>query len=115
MTDGAAAVTLRRNVLALMSGLLLWTAGHFGVIAVLPGQQQGPALPAEPQVGKQAFRIKIVPQLQGRFLAGQETDSGRALALPAHLLEHLTHGGVSGRVGLIVGDIKDQGVDPGVG
>ncbi|MEZ0335472.1 MAG: MFS transporter [Gemmatimonadales bacterium] len=36
MTDGAAAVTLRRNVLALMSGLLLWTAGHFGVIAVLP-------------------------------------------------------------------------------
>ena len=36
MTDGAAAVALRRNVLALMSGLLLWTAGHFGVIAVLP-------------------------------------------------------------------------------
>ncbi len=31
-----AAVTLKRNVLALMSGLLLWTAGHFGVIAVLP-------------------------------------------------------------------------------
>ena len=30
------AVTLRRNVLALMSGLLLWTAGHFGVLAVLP-------------------------------------------------------------------------------
>jgi MFS family permease len=27
---------LRRNVLALMSGLLLWTAGHFGVLAVLP-------------------------------------------------------------------------------
>ena len=37
MTDVAgAAVALRRNVLALMSGLLLWTAGHFGVIAVLP-------------------------------------------------------------------------------
>lgn len=33
---GGAAVTLRRNVLALMSGLLLWTAGHFGVLAVLP-------------------------------------------------------------------------------
>lgn len=30
------AVALKRNVLALMSGLLLWTAGHFGVIAVLP-------------------------------------------------------------------------------
>ena len=36
MTDGAAAAALKRNVLALMSGLLLWTAGHFGVIAVLP-------------------------------------------------------------------------------
>lgn len=36
MADGAAGVALRRNVLALMSGLLLWTAGHFGVIAVLP-------------------------------------------------------------------------------
>lgn len=33
---GGTAVTLRRNVLALMSGLLLWTAGHFGVLAVLP-------------------------------------------------------------------------------
>jgi MFS family permease len=31
-----AATTLRRNVLALMSGLLLWTAGHFGALAVLP-------------------------------------------------------------------------------
>ena len=29
-------MALKRNVLALMSGLLLWTAGHFGVIAVLP-------------------------------------------------------------------------------
>ena len=29
-------LTLRRNVLALMSGLLLWTAGHFGALAVLP-------------------------------------------------------------------------------
>lgn len=29
-------VVLKRNVLALMSGLLLWTAGHFGVLAVLP-------------------------------------------------------------------------------
>ena len=28
--------TLTRNVLALTSGLLLWTAGHFGVLAVLP-------------------------------------------------------------------------------
>jgi len=27
---------LARNVLALTSGLLLWTAGHFGVLAVLP-------------------------------------------------------------------------------
>ena len=27
---------LRRNVLALISGLLLWTAGHFGVLAMLP-------------------------------------------------------------------------------
>ena len=27
---------LKRNVLALISGLLLWTAGHFGVLAVLP-------------------------------------------------------------------------------
>jgi MFS family permease len=30
------AVALTRNVLALVSGLLLWTAGHFGVLAVLP-------------------------------------------------------------------------------
>ena len=30
------AVALKRNVLALMSGLLLWTAGHFGALAVLP-------------------------------------------------------------------------------
>jgi MFS family permease len=30
------AAPLTRNVLALMSGLLLWTAGHFGVLAVLP-------------------------------------------------------------------------------
>jgi MFS family permease len=30
------AAALRRNVLALTSGLLLWTAGHFGVLAVLP-------------------------------------------------------------------------------
>jgi MFS family permease len=29
-------VALKRNVLALMSGLLLWTAGHFGVLAMLP-------------------------------------------------------------------------------
>lgn len=38
MTGGRddSAVNLRRNVLALMSGLLLWTAGHFGIIAVLP-------------------------------------------------------------------------------
>ena len=28
--------TLRRNVLALWSGLLLWTAVHFGALAVLP-------------------------------------------------------------------------------
>jgi len=27
---------LKRNLLALISGLLLWTAGHFGVLAVLP-------------------------------------------------------------------------------
>ena len=27
---------LRRDVLVLMGGLLLWTAGHFGVLAVLP-------------------------------------------------------------------------------
>jgi MFS family permease len=32
--DPAAALT--RNVLALISGLLLWTAGHFGILAVLP-------------------------------------------------------------------------------
>jgi MFS family permease len=31
-----AAVTLRRNVLALFSGLLLWTAVHFGILALLP-------------------------------------------------------------------------------
>lgn len=42
MIEGAAvaaadpAAALRRNVLALTSGLLLWTAGHFGVLAVLP-------------------------------------------------------------------------------
>lgn len=29
-------VVLKRNVVALTSGLLLWTAGHFGVLAVLP-------------------------------------------------------------------------------
>ena len=34
-TDGTTAA-LTRNVLALTSGLLLWTAGHFGVLAVLP-------------------------------------------------------------------------------
>jgi MFS family permease len=33
--DGTTAA-LTRNVLALTSGLLLWTAGHFGVLAVLP-------------------------------------------------------------------------------
>jgi len=33
--DGPTAA-LTRNVLALTSGLLLWTAGHFGVLAVLP-------------------------------------------------------------------------------
>lgn len=31
-----APATLRRNVVALTTGLLLWTASHFGVIAVLP-------------------------------------------------------------------------------
>ena len=30
------AVTLTRNIVALTSGGLLWTAGHFGVLAVLP-------------------------------------------------------------------------------
>jgi Major Facilitator Superfamily. len=30
------AVALTRNVVALTSGGLLWTAGHFGVLAVLP-------------------------------------------------------------------------------
>jgi MFS family permease len=41
MSDGCAGgppgrPPLTRNVLALVSGLLLWTAGHFGVLAVLP-------------------------------------------------------------------------------
>lgn len=36
MRQDDTAVTLKRNVLALMSGLLLWTAGHFGALAVLP-------------------------------------------------------------------------------
>ena len=34
--DVHAPATLPRNVVALTSGLLLWTASHFGVIAVLP-------------------------------------------------------------------------------
>jgi hypothetical protein len=35
------AVTLTRNIVALASGGLLWTAGHFGVLAVLlaPGRE----------------------------------------------------------------------------
>ena len=35
-TPSAAADLLRRNVIALFSGLLLWTGVHFGLLAVLP-------------------------------------------------------------------------------